>query len=169
MRLFRSPFLFTGLLIGCSLFVILDMPDTPVALTSSTLLSARYDPVLVDGNLTLDFQDGNVRSFWVVGREANFTISTRLHSPQSGIEVMAGIDPCGRQTQFEMSIAGSPPIMLGASEKSVVVQLVTPNIHVHMLSPVCLIQSDPRIFYGQVQIKLPTRLVPFDFSREKNS
>ena len=141
--------------------------DSHLRISIQTTLARvpKPEPVVPDGNAILDFQDGASRSFWLLGREANFLVNAQSAIANSRTEITAGIDPCGRQSLIELSFAGNPPIELGTSQKSVSIYLATPNIHVRALGPVCLIASDPRTFFGQLSINLNSSFVPFDFSQ----
>ena len=164
MKFSKLPLLLAGLLTGCSLFVILQRPDTDVVITSPITVvvnatNSSYLSSLVGGALFY-FQDGTAQYFWLLDRESRFRVNIPQKSAQVSIEITAGIDSCGRQSLIEFSFAGSPPLELGGESKSAIIHLEEPSIYVRSMGPVCLIAEDPTANFGQLIIKPNTGLVP---------
>ena len=164
MKFSKLTLLLTGLLTGCSLFVILQRPDTELAITSpipfvANTTNSSYLSVLSGGGVFY-FQEGTAQYFWLLERESRFRVNVPQKSAQVSIEVTAGKDSCGRQSLLEFSFAGSPPLELGGESKSAIIQLEEQSIYVRSKGPVCLIAEDPTPNFGQLIIKPNTGLVP---------
>ena len=126
-------------------------PDTTIPIPPEKII--EESSILSDPSMYLDGSEGYSKQYWLLNREATFSINPKvLRQFGSSVRVTAGNDPCGIQTILEVSAEGSPSVMLGTKVNSIYYDPAKPRFHVRSLGAVCLIGSDPRDFYGRVEV-----------------
>ena len=143
------------------------MPTSDQEILKSPDTTIEEWVVLVDPSMNLDISKGRDRRYWLTNREASFSINPKVFRQLgSGVRVTAGIDPCGRQTVLEVSATGGSTVILGTKTTQIYYDSVKTRIHVRSLGPVCLIGSDPRNFYGRVEVSINVDPAEFRFDQK---
>ena len=128
--------------------------QTSITTTTSEAKSVGAISIQTDANLVLDSESDTRRGYWLTGREANIAVDFELKDSEKSFKVTAGLDPCGRRSQLEVSALSQVPVNLDSESRFVIYPSSVRRLFVRSLGPACLFDTDPRNFFGRVEISV---------------
>ena len=128
--------------------------QTSITTTTNETKTAGAISIQTDANLVLDSESDTRRGYWLTGREANIAVDFETKESGKSFKVTAGLDPCGRRSQLEVSALTQVPVNLDSASRFVIYPSSVKRFYVRSLGPACLFDTDPRNFFGRVEISV---------------
>ena len=166
MKLTLSRFFPSVVLVLIAVFVLSKFRMENVQETSfpSSTVPTLKESVMLDGNMTMDIRKGNKSFYWLLGHESSLSIDVKSANSKGRITLGTELDPCGRRAAIRIST--SDQLLAEINQKSPFIELPKRSVRLHIesVTPVCLITSDPRVFYGAISIDSGASSKEFIFS-----
>jgi hypothetical protein len=138
---------------GCSSS---DLRPVTLATASNAQFELPVIATVVDGTSGIEFTPANVPHWWLISSDADITVSN-TGSDLPALVLSAGLEtpPCAAAVDIVVTPAGGQPkrVHATAAGAPLAVNVTVPRgqsatLHVAVLTPSCVIATDPRHFYA---------------------